>query len=104
RESMIWAGERWAEALASIDRPSPSIAVHRGAMVATPWSQRLCFAGVGPGELLDGDRKLVGLSQRRTRHGARIQGLVHRRSRLAEDLALLAAPHPPGAPGPLAEL
>lgn len=104
RGSMIWAGERWAEALGSIDRASPSLTVHRGGMVATPWSQRLCFAGVGPGELLDGDRKLVGLSQRRTRHGARIQGLVHRRARLAEGLALLAAPHPPGAPAPLAEL
>lgn len=104
RGSMIWAGERWADALGSVAPARPSTAVHRDGMVVTPWSERLCFAGLGPGEVLDGNRKLVGLSQRRTRRGARIQGLVHRRARLADDLALLARPHPPGAPEPLAEL
>ena len=37
----------------------------------------VCFAGVGTGEVSVGDRKLVGLSQRRTRTGARFQCLVH---------------------------
>ena len=36
-----------------------------------PWSRRrgrtICFAGVGPGEVLLGERKLVGIAQRRTR-------------------------------------
>lgn len=93
RGSMEWAGERWAAALAT-----GGLEVHRGGMLATPWSGLLCFAGLGPGEVLDGDRKLVGLSQRRTRHGARIQGLVHRRVRTDDDLALLAGPHPAGRP------
>ena len=46
------------------------------------WSSRVCFAGIGPGEVVgaatDG-RKLVGLSQRRTRRGARLQSAVHLR-------------------------
>lgn len=104
RGSMIWAGERWASALAACGLATSATAVHRGGMVGGPWSDLLCFAGLGPGEILEGDRKLVGLSQRRTRHGARIQGLVHRRARVDEDVTLLARPHPPGSPAPLAEI
>lgn len=47
------------------------VSVARGPMVSTPWSQAVCFAGVGPGEVMIGDRKLVGVSQRRTRDAAR---------------------------------
>lgn len=74
RRSMVWAGERWIEALG----PVPDTSVHRGAMVRDEWSSLVCFAGVGPGEVVAGGRKLVGLSQRRTRYGIRIQGMVHR--------------------------
>jgi lipoate-protein ligase A len=35
------------------------------------WSPLVCFAGLGPGEVLVDGRKVVGLSQRRTRAGAR---------------------------------
>jgi hypothetical protein len=42
------------------------------------WSRLVCFAGVGPGEVLVGERKVVGMSQRRTRDGARFQCVVHR--------------------------
>jgi len=44
---------------------------HDGPTLETRWSRRVCFAGVGPGEVLVGDRKVVGISQRRTRAGAR---------------------------------
>lgn len=91
RRSMVWAGARWAAALGAGT-------VHRGGMVVTPWSELMCFAGIGPGEVLDGDRKLVGLSQRRTRHGARIQGLVHRRVPPNSDVELIAPPRPSGRP------
>ena len=33
----------------------------------------VCFAGTGPGEVLVAGRKVVGISQRRTRAGARFQ-------------------------------
>ena len=79
RGSMVWAGEHWREALAPIVGPQSELEVNDGPIRPTPWSDLVCFAGVGPGELLLDGRKLVGLSQRRTRHGLRIQGLVYRR-------------------------
>jgi hypothetical protein len=64
-----WLGERWAAATGGV--------VHRGGMVTTPWSRLVCFAGLGPGEVTDGaGRKVVGVSQRRTRAGARFQCAV----------------------------
>ena len=84
RASMVRAGELWRGAL-----DDPALRVHAGGMVVTPWSAVVCFAGVGPGEVLAGARKLVGLSQRRTRYGAWIQGLVHRRPLVAATGALM---------------
>jgi lipoate-protein ligase A len=91
RGSMIWAGELWRDALAEA---SAGLQVHRGGMVTTPWSELVCFAGTGPGEVLVGGRKLVGLSQRRTRHGVRIQGLVHTTSALGAMRDLFAVSTP----------
>jgi lipoate---protein ligase len=51
--------------------------VHRGPMVRTPWSSLVCFTGLGPGEVTVDGRKLVGISQRRTRAGARFQCAVY---------------------------
>ncbi len=72
--SMWWIGELWVAALADVE---PSAVVHRGRLVRTPWSAEVCFAGTGPGEVLVGDAKLVGISQRRTRLAARFQTMVH---------------------------
>ncbi|MDP9389628.1 MAG: hypothetical protein M3Q48_17360, partial [Actinomycetota bacterium] len=47
--------------------------VHRGGLVASAWSAMVCFAGLGPGEVTVGGRKVVGLAQRRTREGALFQ-------------------------------
>lgn len=91
RASMVWIGERWREALGGNE---PALTVHAGGMVATPWSELVCFAGLGPGEVVADGRKLVGLSQRRTRHGVRLQGLVHRRDLLPEMPDLFADPGP----------
>ena len=89
RGAMVWIGERWRRAVAPFAELAPSadltgtvgvapeLAVHSGGMVETAWSDLICFAGIGPGEVLLNGRKLVGLSQRRTRRGLRIQGLVH---------------------------
>lgn len=39
----------------------------------------MCFAGLGPGELTAGSRKVVGIAQRRTRDHARFQcAVLHR--------------------------
>jgi lipoate-protein ligase A len=68
-----WVGEAWCRALAALGAPSAALAVHRGALQRSTWSDRICFAAVGAGEVTAGGRKVVGVSQRRTRHGARLQ-------------------------------
>ena len=105
RESMVRIGEHWAVALSQwfghdADRdPSRVVMVHRGGMVQNAWSDLVCFAGHGPGEVLVGDAKLVGLSQRRTRRGARFQGMFHR-APLSTDVPSLFAGVTPGSPIP----
>lgn len=94
RGSMIWAGECWRRALVACGADPGVLDLHRGGMVCTPWSGLVCFAGLGPGEITVGGAKLVGLSQRRTRHGLRIQGQVHRRPLLAEMPALFSVDTP----------
>ncbi len=96
RGSMAWIGERWRSVLQPlVDR---RLTVHDGGMRHTLWSDLVCFAGVGPGEVLvDGD-KLVGLSQRRTRTGIRAQALIYRAP--AEPYRpILAGELPDGEPG-----
>jgi lipoate-protein ligase A len=66
-----WLGETWREALGVG-------VVHTGPMIRTEWSDLICFAGVGPGEVLVDGAKVVGISQRRTRAGARFQCAVMR--------------------------
>jgi lipoate---protein ligase len=66
-----WLGETWRDALGVG-------LVHTGEMIRTLWSSAICFAGVGPGEVLVDGAKVVGISQRRTRAGARFQCAVMR--------------------------
>jgi len=68
-----WLGDAWARAVGD------NAAVHRGAMVRTPWSDRVCFAGLGPGEVTIAGQKVVGISQRRTRQSARFQCVAYER-------------------------
>jgi lipoate-protein ligase A len=76
--SMWWVGELWRSALLPF---APLAAVHHGRLRRSLWSNDVCFAGVGPGEVLVGGAKLVGISQRRTRRAARFQSMVHLRWR-----------------------
>jgi lipoate-protein ligase A len=101
RRSMVRIGERWVEALR--DLVDGELTVHRGPMVRTPWSELVCFAGIAPGEVLLDGVKLVGLSQRRTRRGARFQCAVNRRFDDGLLVELLAAPVPAPLP-PVATL
>ncbi|MEP6659959.1 MAG: hypothetical protein ABJD24_08590 [Acidimicrobiales bacterium] len=89
-----WVGEAWAHALGAGGVPDDAVTVHRGGLVRGPWSDRVCFAGVGPGEVLFDGTKLVGVSQRRTRSGARFQCVLLRRWRPERLIELLAPPWP----------
>src|SRR3712207_118139 len=55
--SFEWLGDTWVAALGGG-------AAHRGGLVTTAWSRRVCFAGLGPGEVTIGGRKVVGIAQR----------------------------------------
>lgn len=90
--SMVWLGRHIAAALA--DLGVTGVAVHDEAMVCTPWSRLVCFAGVGGGEGLVDGAKLVGISQRRRRQGARFQCMVHTRWNPERMLGLLRDPKP----------
>ena len=87
-----WLGERWQVALESVGVDDTH--VHRGAMVRTEWSDRVCFAGVGAGEVMQGGAKVVGISQRRTRAGARFQCAVYRVWRPDAHSELFSPPAP----------
>ena len=96
RGAMVWAGRLWESALrdvGALDRLATT--VHEGGMVGSAWCDLVCFAGTGPGEVLTPAGKLVGLSQRRTRNGIRVQGMVHRRALSDDAVAVLAGPLPP---------
>ncbi|QGG95555.1 lipoyl protein ligase domain-containing protein [Actinomarinicola tropica] len=97
--AMHWVGELWAEALGAL---GVAARVHRGPMVRTPWSRHVCFAGLGPGEVVDpAGRKVVGISQRRTRAWARFQTVADlgpvRQAALVDVLQLDVAPDGLGA-------
>ena len=70
-DAALWAGELWS----SVVEPfaAEPVSVHSGRLVADRWGRLVCFAGQGPGEVFVGGLKVVGVSQRRSRHRARIQ-------------------------------
>lgn len=65
-----WLGDVWVAALLSVGVEG---VVHRGAMLTNALSPVVCFAGLAAGEVTVGGAKVVGISQRRTRAGARFQ-------------------------------
>jgi lipoate-protein ligase A len=66
-----WVGATWSTALAAAVGAGPR--VWQGGMRRSAWSTRVCFAGLGPGEVCLGAAKVVGVSQRRTRAAALFQ-------------------------------
>ena len=78
--SMWWVGDLWAAALAENEVASrDQLIVHRGGLERNEISDLVCFAGLGPGEVTLHGKKLVGISQRRTRQMARFQCVLHSR-------------------------
>jgi lipoate---protein ligase len=87
-----WVGEAWRKALARAGLDG--LDVWRGPMVHNQWSSLVCFAGRGPGEVVDQDQsKVVGISQRRTRRGALFQCACILRWEPRRLLDLLALPN-----------
>ena len=80
-----WVGEVFVAALGAGD-------VHRGALERGRWGELVCFAGLGAGEVTIDGAKAVGISQRRTRGGARFQCAAPRRWEPERLAALLAVP------------
>ena len=87
-----WLGATWARALDACGLPD--LEVHHGPMVRTRWSSLVCFSGLGPGEVHAGGRKVVGISQRRTRGWARLQCAAYLRWDPAALTRLLVPPRP----------
>jgi lipoate-protein ligase A len=71
--SMHWVGDLWSAALA---RVGIDASVHRTKPVFPALARAICFCGVGHGEVMVGSRKVVGVSQRRVRAGARFQTML----------------------------
>jgi lipoate---protein ligase len=65
-----FVGELWREALVGLEGVDAELVVHAGALVSSPWSRAWCFSGLGPGEVSAAGKKLVGVSQRRSREGS----------------------------------
>ena len=78
-KSMWWIGDWWVALLA--DAGVVSAQVHRGAFERNDWSDIVCFAGTGSGEVFPQEshaqQKIVGISQRRTRDYARFQCIAY---------------------------
>jgi lipoate-protein ligase A len=66
-----WVGATWVAALevAGVGRGD----IWQGGMRRSPWSALICFAGLGPGEVCIDTKKVIGISQRRTRAAALFQ-------------------------------
>ena len=71
--SALWLGAVWAVALTDVGVGGAT--VYRGPIQR---SATVCFAGIAPGEVVVAGRKLVGISQRRTRFAALYQCAVLR--------------------------
>ncbi len=96
RTSAVVAGEWWVRALLSapLAEEPDALTVHRAGSVPAYGSDVVCFAGVGPGEVVRGGRKVVGLAQWRSREGVLVHGCVYRRWDPEPLVALLALPAP----------
>lgn len=85
--SALWLGRVWVDALGATG--VGGAVVHTGSMMRTPVATVVCFAGLAPGEVTVAGAKVVGISQRRTRAGARFQCAVPARWDAARHAALL---------------
>jgi lipoate-protein ligase A len=93
--AMWWVGAAWVAALAEVGLPPGE--VWHGPLQRNDWSDRVCFAGLGAGEVTVGGKggrgaKIVGVAQRRTRRGALFQCVALVDWQPGDTLDLLALP------------
>ena len=72
--SMLWLGDAFVRALNRWVQAE----TFRGAFDSGLDGRTVCFASESPGEVFVGGNKLVGISQRRGRNGARLQCVMYR--------------------------
>jgi lipoate-protein ligase A len=63
-----WVGEWWRAALDP--EGAGDMVVHRGPAAPGSYGALVCFSGRGPGEVFQRDRKVMGISQWRSREGS----------------------------------
>ena len=85
-KSALWLGEVWQATLAEF---GISAEVHQGPYQPGEWGNLVCFAGRAPGEVFVDGKKSIGISQRRTRQGARFQTALARRWNITDLSPLL---------------
>lgn len=78
-QAFHWLGHTLAAAFSDLGVPA---AMHSGPYEPGPSDGLVCFASLGPGEIVAAGRKLVGISQRRTREGCRFQCVAYERFEL----------------------
>ena len=86
-QSMLWLGELFVGALS----PWVQADVYRNSFSTGVDGRVVCFASSSPGEVFVGTNKLVGISQRRGREGARFQCVLYRHWRPSEWSQILAS-------------
>ena len=86
--SMLWLGDAWVAAL----QTWLTTRVYTGAFDAGLDGRAVCFASTSPGEVFLDSKKLVGISQRRSRDGARLQCVLYRSWNPSQWAALLSDP------------
>ena len=87
-QSMLWLGDLFVEALSSWVQAQ----VYRDSFSTGVDGRVVCFASSSPGEVFVGTNKLVGISQRRSRDGARFQCVLYRQWQPTEWSHILASP------------
>jgi lipoate-protein ligase A len=91
--SFSWLGDVWSGALARLGLEAecqPPVGRPARACGRERWWRSVCFAGLGSGEVSVGGRKVVGISQRRTRAGSLFSCAALVAWRPADLVALLA--------------
>ena len=76
-ESSYWLGSAWKALLEKLGATSSEIEVHRAGASKDTLSKLICFAGVGPGEVMFAGAKVVGIAQRRDRLGSWFHSIAY---------------------------
>ncbi|MSO59491.1 MAG: lipoate--protein ligase family protein [Ilumatobacteraceae bacterium] len=80
--SALWLGHVWSEVLQQFG--VLDLDVYSAPILKPVVSRSVCFAGMASGEVLSAGRKVIGISQRRNRDGARFQCVLYRQWRPQE--------------------